>query len=677
MGLLSMFRPNAGPHPVVESAGVTTSVSSFGLDHTTLGPEFPAFEYFGGERSLELAFREKYFNCTQHDHKMFDWNGAMSPVQKTSQPLLSSGSAPGYYVPLSNRRPSAPYRLGRRIVLSFTSMVFGEGHWPTVLSEDPETQDFVEALIEKTGLRTVFSRARNLAGSTGSVGLSWVFHDGVPKVRVHSSKNVHVLEWEDEDLRIPSHVIELYQYPVVETDPETNKSVKNYYWFRRDWTPKADVRFKRVKVTKKNPVWEIDEEQSYVHDDGFAHFVWVTNIPDDSNPEGYDGQPDYAFLYDQLDSLDVLNSVHVKGTTVNLDPTLKLRMDKEDVDDEVHKGSDNSLITGTDGDADYMTLPAEVVTAGREAIASQREQVLEAAECVIPDPNEVAGAGTSAVALKLIYAPMLAKSDIMREQFGKCIVMLLEQMLKCARARLPNDESQFVEEPVVDDEGNFVFDENGEQLFEQVEYFLDLPPRIEKEEVVDAEGNPTGEFTVHQYDRNPGRGRIWLEWPKYFEETAADRAQESTALSTATGGKPVMSQKTAVEYWASLNNRDPQEEFALIRQEQDAELERQAGMFPGIGGQVPTMDSLPLSGDEGNESEFEGGEQTPSMPTLPALSSEQINLMLEIAAKVASSEIARESGITILKLAFPGLSDREAASIIGEEKPSGSAPPSA
>ena len=593
-------------HPIAE----LSVVSAYGLDQTHLGPQFPALEIVSSLRATELEFRARYYKCRQHDWKVFDWNGTMRrPERFPTQPLIGN-AMPDFYVPLNQRRPQTPYRLARTIVGAFTTLIFGHGRWPSILSDDPETQDFAEILVKEAKLKTKMIRARNLGGASGTVGLSWGFVDGKPRVRVHESRHLHVLEWADEDEFIPAHVVELYQYPKDIWNAAKKKNERRFFWHRRDWTTNADISFIPCEVTSENPdYWQIDESKSEQHNDGFCHFVWVQNLPDDEVTT-IDGQPDYAELYEQLDAVDIINSVNTGGVVKNLDPTLKLKMHREDVAGAViRKGSDNALTVGVDGDASYMELSGSAVSAGHEAIRIQREQALETCQCVVPDPNEVAGGATSSVALKIVYAPMLSKGDIMRDQYGEAIITILEGMINSARKR---NVGQVVQEPTLDSDGIEVMDEvTGQPVLTPVEYWLDLPPRVEKQEVLDDAGNPTGEIETHYYPRKPGNGRLKCEWPDYFKPTETDRSQQAGSLVTASGGKPIMSQQTAAEHLATSYQRDPTEEWSRIRTEAMQAAASQAEMFPGPGGEVDSYDQLP-DGAEPMEGENQDDEAGPA-----------------------------------------------------------------
>ena len=531
-------------------------------------------------------------NCTHHDWKMYDFDGRMiQPGPPPTQPLLSADMSASYYVPLKLRRPSAPYRLARVIVNSFTSLLFGYGRWPTLrVHGDPKTEDFMRALARSAKLRTLMIRARNIGGSVGTTGLSWCFYEGQPVVQVHSGKHLYVHEWKDRERLLPAHVSECYLFPNDEYDPKKRAYVQKWYWFRRDWTPDADIAFKPVEFeASHDPHWEPDEEQSAEHNDGQTHFIWIQNLPEDDGAS-IDGQPDYAELYENFDSLDLLKSVVVRGATLNLDPTLVLKLDPDIVARTgIKKGSDNSLVVGESGDAHYMELGGSSIQTGVDLFGKMREVALEVAQCVIPDPNQIGGAGTSSVALKVIYEPMLAKAELLREQYGEGMVRLLEQMTNVARTRSQTSVT-------ITDE------ETGEET--EVQQVVTLPKAVE---IVTKEDGT--EETVER-EREPGDGgETELDWGEYFNPTGDDKQKASTTVGAAAGQK-VMSQQTAVEEVAAMHGRDPRVEWKRVQGEREQDLAKQAEMFAGAGGQVAAPGELP-PGAEGAEPLAPDGEALP------------------------------------------------------------------
>lgn len=532
------------------------------------------------ERRWELDRRSAYAECRQHDKKMYDFDGRVIAQGGVTQPALSSEVA-SWFVPLRDRKPSSPYRLAKIINTAFTNMVFGENRFPTVrCAGDDDTEDYAGALSKAMSLPVNMIRARDMGGACGTVGLSWCYRNGRPRMQVHNARNLFVLSWADRDELLPKHVVEVYLYPKDDWDGDKRAWVRNLYWYRRDWTPDVDVAFKPVLFERGvEPDWTmaVDVDRSAEHNDGLAHFVWIQNLP----AEGEDGLPDYDGLYDSFDTIDMLYSVISRGATLNLDPTLVLKMSPDKVARMgVKKGSDNALLVGTDGAAEYLELGGQSIQAGIALFESKKRAALEVAQCVVPNPDEVAAGNTSGVARKIIYAPMLGKCDVLREQYGKGIAHLLEPMVVVARAA---SKSTVV-----------VYDTDGNASEEKHEVYL--PQRAEEEPVIDDEtGQPTGETNVTMKDRNPGEGEdIDLEWGEYFSPTPDDQSKVVTALGVATGQQAFMSTQTASEIAMKYYGRNAQEEYKRVLDANQAISDKHDQMFGGdMGGQVSHTQQLP------------------------------------------------------------------------------------
>src|SRR5580693_4564372 len=530
---------------------------------------FRATAFVESERTRELDRRAQFYACTQHNWKQYDFDGRATPTtpqRPYTQPLLTAEQAP-YYVPLRLRRPSAPYRLARVIVRSFTTLLFGEQRWPSIKGMgDEDSTDFVEALCKEASLSTKFIQARNIGGSCGTVGLSWCYHEGKPRVNVHEGKHCHVHEWADREELIPAHVSEIYRYPKDEWDDAKNAVVRNWYWSRHDWTEDSDVCFLPVLVDTRNgraqePEWVVDQTNSVQHDDGDCHFVWIQNI----RTNDVDGLPDYDGLYENFDTIDVLNSVLARAVTLNCDPTLVLKMDLDLVQRMgVKKGSDNALTVGKDGDARYMEMSGSGIDKGMAYLEKERVHALEVAECVITDPDTLAANGVSAVAIKMIYAKMIQRCEELREQYGAALKRLICQMMKVAQEK--------------GSETIIVVNDNGDE--ESAQYVVNLPPKVVSEPVMGDNGKPTGEENTQLVDRKPGQATTFdLTWGPWFAATPTDQTALVTALSTANGMKPFMSEETSVELMAAGFSRDPAEEKKRLLGDKKSMADQNSAMF--------------------------------------------------------------------------------------------------
>jgi hypothetical protein len=562
---------------------VSAGMTSFGTSGGGGGSSFRARTFLDGQRWSELDRRLSYFECTQHNWKRYDWDGRILMPNgsnfNVTQPLLGQQQAP-FYVPLRQRRPSAPYRLPRVIVKAFTTMLFGEGRFPRFsVKGDSDTEDYAHALVKALKLPTKMIRARNLGGAVGAVGLSWGFLEGKPRCQVHNVRDLFVHEWEDREECIPRHVTELYKSEMEEWDGSKRRYVTNTYVNRRDWTPNVDIVFMPAKLEAGREFnWIPDLKKSSKHDDGEIHFTWIQNQPD-ANP---DSTPDYEGLYDNFDSLDVILSVITRGATLNLDPTLVLKMDPDLINAMgVRKGSENALIVGEGGDADYMELEGKSIDAGINLFNSKRKAILEVAQCVLPNPDEITANGTSSVAMKLLYQPMLGQLDVLREQYADGMSRMIMSMIAIARASSRNTIT--------------VYNEDGTSS--EVQRQILLPQKVTEEDQTDDEGTPTGEKKTIKEDRDPGEGEdMEAEWGPYFPPTPNDQSVTATTLATATGNQAFMSTQTATEIAMQMFNRRPQDELQRVQQEKDANDAKQAQMLGpggGAGGGVGGPGQLP------------------------------------------------------------------------------------
>lgn len=574
--------------------------SSFGDKNTSM-PGIRPRSLLVGERYYELDRLEAHYRGTQHNHKAFDFEGRIYSPRSTVPTI--SGEKFHQFVPLQSRRPSARYHVSKVIVDSFTSLIFGENRFPQIRVEgDDREEDFLQTCSRVGRLPVHMIRARTLGGSMGTVGVSWAFYKGRPRFEVHNAKNLYVHEWQDRTLLIPKHVTEIYTFYRVQWDGSKKEFTKVYYWFRRDWTPDADIVFRDALYEKdKDPVWEIDEKKSIAHGDGVLHFEWIQNLPTDE----IDGDPDYAGLMGEFDAMDVLMSVVLKGATLNLDPTLKLKMDPELINRSgVLKGSEHALVLGESGDADYLELTGSSLEAGTKLIEAFRRTILETAQCVVPDPHEIAAQGVSSVAMKVVFAPMLSKADILREQYGSALERIMTNMAEVARRRMRKPTIIFDEAtglPATDPM-------TGEPVMGPPEV-LNLPPRIERTKTMDPLTQTpmldpaTGEELPDRpakIPRTPGDGgEVQLQWPPYFLPTPDDQAKVVQTLTTATGGKAFMSTETAVELSAAAFGVQASEEKRRMEEEGNKMADQEANMYPAIGGPVqPPTPAAPPGHEE-------------------------------------------------------------------------------
>ena len=83
-------------------------------------------------------------------------------------------SGGGEYIPLRNRRPSVRYALCRVVVEDSVSLLFSEGHFPTIDCPDRSVSTFLANIAKETRLNQIMIDAA-IRGSIGSVPFFCVF----------------------------------------------------------------------------------------------------------------------------------------------------------------------------------------------------------------------------------------------------------------------------------------------------------------------------------------------------------------------------------------------------------------------------------------------------------------------------------------------------------------------
>ena len=440
-------------------------------------------------RQQRLNHLFSWYRCTHYEARKFDWNGkeVLDPIEH--EVVATSGFLPPGFeaadnLPLQFRKPSAPYGLIKVIVDRFTAMLFSERQHPYVyVDDDPDTNDYLGAMILVGRLWPAMLVARQYGGATGSVCLSFQFIDGKPTIDVHDPRWVNP-DFKDRDHHELRGIEIRYMYPKDERDPTTGRFATNWYWYRRAVDERSDTLYVASPVGDgQEPGWTV--ERKIDHGFGFCPAVWVQNLPviDD-----IDGDPDCQGIYDMVEVLDLLVAQANRAIVSTCDPTVIISSDAEM--GEVKKGLDNAIKL-PNGSASYMEISGTGPESALGLSDRLRKLALEVAQCVLEPPNMSV---RSATEIERLYSTMIAKADLLREQYGqRAVLPLCEKMLIAART--------LTESRQTDEQGNIV---------RQV---LVLPKRV----VRDGEGNTIAK------ERTIGQGSlVGLRWPRYFQYTLAD-----------------------------------------------------------------------------------------------------------------------------------------------------------
>jgi hypothetical protein len=474
------------------------STSEIPLDRVTLVELCESERFFGLDRN------ESYLHAVQDMAKRYDWDGNI--VSDDAAPI-----APGWVVPMAQRRPCARYDLSKVIVSRFTAMLFGTDRFPELtVPGDPDQEEFIKGILDATRLPLRMIEARNIGGSQGSVGVSFAFIDGKPKLEVHKAKHCTILDWRDRSELRPSCVLKAYKYPRRVFDPESGKLKLVDFFYARLWTEVDETTWEPIPANvAASKAWANSPRTVTVHALNSCPFYWAQNLPND---EDEDGISDYAGLLDNLDEMNRLMSAGVRAVKANSDPTFVVKEDPALKVEHLRKGQGSAIFSR--GGAEYVVLPAHTVDSITRTKEDLRHATLDVASVIVADPEKLSGAAQSAAALRLLYAPMTAQADIYREQYGE---MLIRPLLRGMIEAVISLEARGL--AVV------------------------LPKRV----LMESDG------TVKLLDRVRGDSLdLALNWNPYFAPTWTDIKAAAEAVKSANGGKQVISQRTSIAAVQSL-----------------------------------------------------------------------------------------------------------------------------
>lgn len=529
------------------------------------------------KRFKQLDRYEAHYCGTQYEHLQYDWWGYSADQAETVSPsvLVPRGfEQPAMAMAVRAKRPTAPYHLARAIVDRFTGLLMSEGRRPDVIVEnDLATEDLLRAAMHQCRFWPMLRLARTIGGAVGTVVVTIHLRDGKYAMEVHNGKHCHVL-WKDRRSFKPRAILK--QYVVEREEPSENPdtgAIENKpvrYLVRRIMTETEDIVFKPA-VLREGEVPTMEVADAVQHNLGFFPGVWIQNLP---VLEDDDGDPDCQGAWQTFDTVDRLVAQANKGTLLNMDPTLWLKVDPKVIElgGGVRKGSDNSLNVGKDGQAGYLEINGQGITVAMELVEKLKQQALDMTGCVLVDPEAVSGAAQSAKAIEYIYAPMLEKADVLRSQYGDTgIVPLCEIIIKMARWA---------------DEQNLS---------------VNLPHKTQKFEPSPG-AHPGARTVVQSTPHKLGQGgHIKLAWGPYFTPSEQDKQLAvNTIVAAVTGG--LIDEETAVKAAAVLFKvKEPGQMYRKIKEQKDAEAEQaMGGLDAGMFGQ-PDPNAPPEEDQDGDQ----------------------------------------------------------------------------
>ena len=374
-------------------------------------------------RAAEIMARQRVLAGTQYD------------VLK--HPFSCERNNAGEYVPLHARRPSVRTGLCRQVVDDAVSLLFSEGHWPTIKGATPELEKALIALVAQTRLNAVMMEAAT-QGSAGSAAVRFRVFDGRPYFDVLTTefltprwqaKRPDTLESVRERYKVDAAALIAAGYDV--------QADAGPHWFQRDWTDQEEIWFLPQRVrnpdgSKNTAPMQRDEGLTVVHGLGFVPIEWIRNLkPSGAGP---DGDCTFEAGIDVVIEADYLMSQVGRALRYGSDPTLVLKNPGGGKNAApVHQGGAGSaLVLPPEADAKLLELNGTAAGAALKHFQQLRETALE-----VMHGNRSHGDNLSAAqsgrAMEMMCQGLIWLADRMRISYGEGALLGLLRMA-CAAA---------------------------------------------------------------------------------------------------------------------------------------------------------------------------------------------------------------------------------------------------
>ncbi|KVC81396.1 phage portal protein [Burkholderia ubonensis] len=332
------------------------------------------------------------------------------------------------YIPLRERRPCVRSNLCRTVVDDSVSLLFSEGHFPTIEVADETRKANLKKLAKEIRLNEVMIDAAT-RGSVGSVAILFkvlnkrVFLEVLDTAYLTPTWNPEApdtLLKVTEKYKVSGAALADMGYTIAVDDRKAS------FWFQRIWDDAAESWFMPWKVADKDQTPQIDEKNTVKHELGFVPVVWVTNLPGGDSIDGLPTFPDEAI--DTQIEVDYQLSQAGRGLKYTSDPTLLIKEPAFGESGPTVKGAANAIKVSEQGDAKLLEINGTGVAAVLDYVKHLREIALETMHGNRVSPEKMATA-QSGRAMELMQSGLVWLADRLRISYGEGAILEIASMI--------------------------------------------------------------------------------------------------------------------------------------------------------------------------------------------------------------------------------------------------------
>lgn len=324
------------------------------------------------QRSYDLQMYRKVLDGTLYDGLRYAFFQNFSERSSQAKP-----------VKLADRRPSIRCAISKVVVDDSVALLFGEGRFPTVTTNDNDADNIIAEMIEDTQLHLVMTEAAT-RGSVGSIAILFKLLEGKPYFDVLDTEFLTPMYDPVNPTKLIK-VIEKYKVKGIDLiDMGYDSILKDEtYWYHREWTGIQEIYYLPRKVNAKDDTQEneeitaknIDEIRTITHNLGFVPIVWIKNLPGNGNK--IDGLCTFKDAIDTNIELDYQLSQCGRGLKYSQEPLLMIKNPLLNMSGEIVLGEGNTIQVDDKGDAKHIEISGTGCSAALEYAKILRDICLE------------------------------------------------------------------------------------------------------------------------------------------------------------------------------------------------------------------------------------------------------------------------------------------------------------
>ncbi len=336
-------------------------------------------------------------------------------------------------IPIDERRPSAQYKLPRRIAQVMARKLFAGRHAPKIRHENDDARKKIENLCRSVKMyQNMLETA--LIGSVGSAFVSFrLDEDGTPALSRWHARDcwpAFADSGELQSVRL-AYVISGSKWIQLGASVE---DADEQYWFVRDWTADGETTYMPIQKDDWNPVDGFsDDRDSFVewqrfdHGFGFVPGHWFVNLPGGTNP---DGACTWGDAIPNSIEIDYLLSQTSRGVRYNCAPELVIKGDISNMSsDGLVRGPTSVLMLEPDkkdgdgnvlggADAKLLEMTGKGTETALKFVDYLRNMALEQCGLSRKDPEKIKGP-MSGRAMEFMEEDTADVVSELRSQYGE------------------------------------------------------------------------------------------------------------------------------------------------------------------------------------------------------------------------------------------------------------------